>query len=188
MELKKTITSIFMVPTLKINRDKLKENGYLNGYMSDVRRDVQYQNAVYLLFQPSNLDKFREFLDGEAERTKQIIDDYDYEDGFVVLVCKLNPKFKKDFKLIKQGKYSKTSKGFQDLFPKVVKILRNGLQKDEPSLQLRIFKKTEDLKEFWEEKLDVTFDENYEVWDGWDEQREVLNLDKIKEHVQSEVS
>ena len=95
MELKKTITSIFMVPTLKINRDKLKENGYLNGYMSDVRRDVQYQNAVYLLFQPSNLDKFREFLDDEYQRTKQLIDDYDYEDGFVVVVYTLDKKWKK---------------------------------------------------------------------------------------------
>jgi hypothetical protein len=56
------------------------------------------------------------------------------------------------------------------------------------SLQLRIFKKTEDLREFWEDKLDVTFDEDQEVWDGWDEQKEVLNLDKIKEHVQSTVS
>jgi hypothetical protein len=55
-------------------------------------------------------------------------------------------------------------------------------------LQIRIFEKTEDLKEYWEEKLDVTFDEDYEVWDGWDEKKEVLNLDKIKEHVQSEVS
>ena len=90
MELKKTITSIFMVPTLKIDRDKLKENGYLNGYMSDVRRDVQYKDAVYLLFQPSNLDRFREFLINESERTRQLIDDYDYEDGFVVVVYTLD--------------------------------------------------------------------------------------------------
>ena len=62
------------------------------------------------------------------------------------------------------------------------------MHKDEISLQIRIFEKTEDLKEYWEEKLDVTFDEDYEVWDGWDEKKEVLNLDKIKEHVQSEVS
>jgi len=188
MDIKKTITSIFMVPTLKFPKDALKLNGFINGYIKDERKDTQYEDAVYILFQPHNVDRFREFLDAEYERKDHVIEDYDYEDGFVVLVCKLNPKFKKDFKLIKEGKYSKTSKGFQELFPKVVKILRNGLNKDEPSLQLRIFKKTEDLKEFWEEKLDVTFDENYEVWDGWDEQREVLNLDKIKEHVQSEVS
>lgn len=188
MDIKKTITSIFMVPTLKFPKDALKLNGFINGYIKDERRDTQYEDAVYILFQPHNIDRFREFLDAEYERKDHIIEDYDYEDGFVVLVCKLNSKFKKDFKLIKEGKYSKTSKGFQELFPKVVKIIRNGLNKDEPSLQVRIFKKTEDLREFWEEKLDVTFDEDQEVWDGWDEQKEILNLDKIKEHVQPTVS
>jgi hypothetical protein len=181
MELKKTITSIFMVPTLKINRDKLKENGYLNGYMSDVRRDVQYQNAVYLLFQPSNLDKFREFLDGEAERTKQIIDDYDYEDGFVVVVYTLDKKWKKDFALVREGLYSRTSKEFQDSFPKVIKIIKNGLHRDEISLQFRIFNKTDDLRSYWEDRLDMEFTEDMEVWDGFDIENEVLDLDKIKQ-------
>jgi len=181
MELKKTITSIFMVPTLKINRDKLKENGYLNGYMSDVRRDVQYQNAVYLLFKPDNLDKFREFLDDEYQRTKQLIDDYDYEDGFVVVVYTLDKKWKKDFALVREGLYSQTSKEFQDNFPKVIKIIKSGLHRDEISLQYRIFKKTEDLRTYWEDRLDMQFTENMEVWNGFDIDNEVLDLDTIKQ-------
>ena len=84
MSIRKTITSIFMVPTLGINREKLVENGYINGYLSDSRRDVQHRNVVYLLFKPANLDKFREFLDNEYERTTYMVDDYDYEDGYVV--------------------------------------------------------------------------------------------------------
>lgn len=181
MELKKTITSIFIVPTLKINRDKLKENGFLNGYMSDVRRDVQYQNAVYLLFQPDNLDKFREFLDNEADRTKQIIDDYDYEDGFVVVVYLLDKKWKKDFTLVREGAYSKTSKDFQGSFPKVIKIIKNGLHRDEISLQFRIFNKTDDLRKFWEERIGMEFTEDMEVWHGFNIDSEVLELDKIKQ-------
>ena len=181
MELKKTITSIFIVPTLKINRDKLKENGYLNGYFSDVRRDIQYQNAVYLLFKPGNLDKFREFLDNEAARTKQIIDDYDYEEGFVVVVYTLDKKWKKDFALIKEGLYSKTSKEFQDSFPKVIKIMKNNLHKDEISLQYRIFNKTQDLREYWENRLGIEFTNDMEVWDGFDIENEILDLDKIKQ-------
>jgi hypothetical protein len=181
MELKKTITSIFIVPTLKINRDKLKENGYLNGYMSDVRRDVQYQNAVYLLFQPSNFDKFREFLVDEYERTKQIIDDYDYEDGFVVVVYTLDKKWKKDFALVREGLYSQTSQEFQDDFPKVIKIIKSGLHRDEIYLQYRIFKKTDDLRTYWEERLDMQFTEDMEVWNGFDIDNEELDLDKIKQ-------
>jgi len=181
MELKKTITSIFIVPTLKINRDKLKENGYLNGYMSDVRRDVQYQNAVYLLFQPSNFDKFREFLVDEYERTKQLIDDYDYEDGFVVVVYTLDKKWKKDFALVREGLYSQTSQEFQDDFPKVIKIIKSGLHRDEISLQYRIFKKTDELRTYWEDRLDMQFTEDMEVWDGFNIENEVLDLDTIKQ-------
>ena len=80
MERKHTITSIFIVPTLSIGKDKLINNGFVNGYIKDGKRDVQYENAVYLLFKPKDLDKFREFLDGEYERTQSLIDDYDYED------------------------------------------------------------------------------------------------------------
>lgn len=181
MELRKTITSIFIVPTLKINRDSLKENGYLNGYLSDDRRDVQYKNAVYLLFKPENLDRFREFLDSEAVRTKSLLDDYDYEDGFVVVVYKLDNKWKADFVLIKQGKYSKTSKEFQQSFPKVLKIMKNGLHRDQVALQHKIFKKTDDLRQYWEDRLDIEFDDDMEVWDGFEIQNETLNLTTIKQ-------
>lgn len=181
MELKKTITSIFMVPTLKIKREKFADNNFINAYVKDVRKDVQYENAVYLLFQPTNLDKFRNFLDDEYERTDALVDDYDYEDGFVVVVYKLNDKWKEDFVLIKEGKYSKTSKEFQDGFPKVIKIIKNGLHRDEISLQFRIFNKTEDLLNYWEDRLDMTFTDNMEVWDGFDIENEILDLDKIKQ-------
>jgi len=183
MELKKTISTIFIVPTLSISREKLKDVGFINAYIKDELRDVQYENAVYLLFHPKNLDKFKLFLDDEYERTKSVIEDYDYEGGFVVVVYKLNSKFDKDFKFIKEGLYSRTSKAFQEMFPKLVKVERNGLHKDEISLQFRIFNKTEDLKVYWEEKLGVEFDDSMEVWQGWINDKESLNIQKLKEYV-----
>jgi hypothetical protein len=172
-----------MVPTLGINRELLKDNGFINGYCRDSNRDVQYQGSIYLLFKPTDLDKFRNFLDGEYERTKAIVDDYDYEDGFVVVVYMLNKKLERDIELVKQGKYSQTSPAFQGIFPKVVKIKKGGYSKDEVSLQFRVFNKTEDLRQFWEDKLGVDLDEEMEVWGGFIEEDETLNLDKIKEHV-----
>ena len=183
MERKHTITSIFIVPTLSIGKDKLLDNGFVNGYIKDNKRDIQYENAVYLLFKPENLDKFRNFLDNEYERTKSIIDDYDYEDGYVVVVYEINPRLKGDVELVKQGKYSQTSPAFQGSFPKVVQIKKNGLRRDEISLQYRVFNKTEDLVKFWEDKLGVELPEDVEVWHGFFEENEVLDLDKIKEHV-----
>jgi len=192
MEIKKNITSIFMVPTLKVPKDALRGNGFINAYVRDARKEDCYDECIYLLFKPENLDKFREFLDNEYERTKAVIEDYDYEDGYVVVVYQLDDKYKKDFTLIKQGKYSKTSLQFQKLFPKVIKITRNGLHKDEISLQYRIFNKADDLISFWEEKLGIDFAEivgdDFEVWEGWDESKEILELDKIKELCATEKS
>lgn len=174
-----------MVPTLKVPKDALRGNGFINAYIRDNRRDDQYKESIYLLFKPTDIDKFREFLDSEYERTKAVIEDYDYEDGYVVVVYQLDNKYNKDYELVKQGKYSKTSANFQKMFPKIVKITRGGLHKDEISLQYRIFNKAEDLVNFWEEKLGIDLEasigKDFEVWDGWDESKEILNLDNIKE-------
>jgi hypothetical protein len=182
-EPKKTITTIFMVPTLKINRDKLRENKFINAYVKDGRKDVQYEDCIYLLFKPENLDKFKDFLDGEYERTKCVIDDYDYEDGYVVVVYALDEELEEDFTLIREGKYSRTSEKFQKLFPKTVKVFSGGYWKEEISLQYRVFNHTEDLVQFWEKKLDVEFDDDQEVWHAFIEEDETLNLDKIKQNV-----
>lgn len=183
MKLKKTITSIFIVPTLSISREKLANNGFVNGYIKDGKRDVQYENAVYLLFKPDNLDKFGSFLDEEHERSKQVIDDYDYEKGYVIIVYELNSRLKDDIELIKASKYSQTSKKFQEIFPKVIKVNSFGLQKDEVSLQYRIFNKTEDLRKYWEDILGTPIDEDTELWQGFFEENETLNLEKLIENV-----
>jgi len=180
---KRTVTSIFMVPTLKIPKDELKSNGFIDGYFKDKRKDLEYKDSVFLLFKPVNLNRFRRFLEEEYERTKSIIEDYDYEDGFVVVVYKLNPEYKKDFDLVREGKYSKTSPAFQNLFPRIVKIIKDGLHRDELALQYRVFNKTPDLIQYWVDKFNMEFDaENYEVWDGFREEDETLDLDKIKEY------
>ena len=77
--MKKTITSIFMVPTLNVPKDALLNNGFLNAYVGDVDKDIQYENSVYLLFLPKDIEQFREFLDDEYERTESVIEDYDYD-------------------------------------------------------------------------------------------------------------
>ena len=179
MEIKKNNTSIFIVPTLKIDKKNLDENGFINGYISDKRQD-NYSEAVYLLFKPKSLDKFRWFVDGEYERTNSLVEDYDYENGYVVLVYQLNPEYYQDYSLVKAGKYSEVSEEYKNLFPKVAKVIHNGLHRDQLSLQIRVFKKTEEMKEYWEAKIGVSFDEKMEVWPGWDDSKETLDIDNIK--------
>jgi hypothetical protein len=187
-EIKTTINRMFMVPTLIPLKDYvgwkklLDDNKFLNAYTKDATRDEDYENAVLLLFNPPDLDKFREFLDGEYERTKNIITDYDHPNRHIVVVYKLDDKFKKDFTLIRNSKYSRTSPEFQALFPKVVKININGLARDELSLQTRIFKKTPDLRKLWEEKFNVELGDDVEFWEGYNEKNEILTEEILKQY------
>lgn len=181
VDINKNITSIFMIPTLGIPYGKLNENGFINGYIDDQTHDSKYKNCVFVLFKPKDMDVFRIFLDAENERIQDIVEDYDYEGGFVVIVYKLPKKFKDDFKLIKKGKYSKTSDEFKQSFPKVMKVKIKFLHRDELTLQWRIFRKDQNLKEHWEKKIGVKFSKNQEVWSGWHKESEILNIENIKE-------
>jgi len=176
----RNVSTIFMARSLGIDRDLLDRCGFIEGYSKDCNQDLYYEDCVYLLFKPTDMDRFAFFLDQEKERTDAIVDDYDYEGGYVVVVYQLDPEFKPDFDLIKQGQYSKTSRRFQELFPKVTKVVKNGRYRDEISLQYRIFNKTQDLVTFWEEKLGVRFSPDQEVWEGFHEERETLNIHKLK--------
>lgn len=173
-----TITSLFFVPTLKIDGKDLKENNFINAFIKDIKREAQ-EDSVFLLFKPDNLQIFDYFVECEYGRINSPLqEDYDYSGGYSVLIYSLDPNYQEDFQLIKQGKYSHTSEDFQNLFPMVKKITnQQGLHRDELSLQTRIFKKTEDLKQYWEDKLGMEFKEYMEVWSGFDEEKETLNID-----------
>jgi len=184
MDIKKTVTSVFILPSMSIPRDKLTDNGFVNAYIGDLDEDHQYEDCIYVLFKPTDFYKFGEFILDERDRTDDLIEDYDHDGGFVVLVYRLDSKFMSDYALVKQGKYSKTSQVYQAKFPKVVKIMKNGLHKDEISIQYRVFNRTEDLVKFWEDKLGVNFSESQEVWQGFDYEKETINIQKIKEYVE----
>jgi hypothetical protein len=168
-----------MVPTLKIGRDKLLGNNFLNAFSNDVDSEIQYENCIFLVFHLKHLEKFKEFLDGEYERTKSLITDYNYNDDYIVLVYQLDDAFKKDFAKIKIGAYSKTSKEFQAMFPE--KIAVNGSQSY--STQYKVFNQTEDLIKFWEEKLDVVMEPGQELWEMYDESKEILSQENFKKYV-----
>jgi hypothetical protein len=180
-EIKKTISSIFMVPTLKIGKERLRVNGFINGYCKDGKQEIPYEDSCYVLFKPNRMEMFNQFLNEEYARTKTLIDDYDVDEGFVVLVYSLNSRYKADFDLIRQGRYSETSEEFQDQFDKVTKVVKGNSIKEETTLQWRIFNKAEDLKKYWEDRIYCHFTDTMEVWDEWSEYKETLDIERIKE-------
>jgi len=184
METGKTITTIFMFPTLGIEKSDRVENNFINAYSFDEAKDVQYEDCILLLFRPDNHARFRMFLEKERKRTKDFIDEYDYEGGYVVLVYKLPSKFKTDFNLVREGKYSKTSPAFQKEFAHTVHILTStGGTVEKISLQYRIFNKTQDLIRYWEDKTGITLGTEDEVWSKFMEERETLTLADVKVEV-----
>src|SRR6478609_5045928 len=171
MSIASTITTIFLVPTLKVPKGKLVENGFINAYVKDSLQDLQYPvDVIFLLFKPKDLNKFREFLIEEYSRTESVIDDYDYEKGYVVVVYKISESIKKDVILVRQGQYSKTSPEFQKMFDIPVEVKRGDTIKKEVCLQMRIFKKSADLREYWENKIGQLIGPNQEVWETYNEE------------------
>lgn len=185
--IKKTITTIFMFPTLKEkgcwgeNGKDLMENGFINAYIKDEMSEVVYDYAIFALFKPPDFNRFAEFLDREYERGA-VLDDYDYPGGFVVVVYELLKGFEEDYALVRKGKYSKTSQEFKNMFPKVVKIIVNGLHRDELSLQARVFKRDNDLIKYWEETLDVKLSDNDEIWHMFNEENETLTEETLRSY------
>lgn len=184
MSIDKTINSIFIVPTLKIEENSIYDNSFINGYEWDINRDDNYENAIYLLFKPNNIQRFKEFINKEYNRGEYsdspLIEDYSY-DEFIVMIYSLNPKYDADFKLIKQGKYSKTSTEFKEQFKKTKVVMERGFPREKTSLQWKIFNKSDDLKEYWENKIAIDFTDNMEVWEGYDKEKEKLDINKIKQ-------
>jgi len=181
---RKTITSLFILPILNIDRYKLFKNNFINSYLGDINNDLYHQeDVIFLLFKPEAIDEFKIFLEEEYDKELPPLDDYDYEQGYVVVVYKLDMSFEKDFNLIKQGKYSKTSKKFKNMFPKNVTYISEPNGPKRESLQHMIFNKSEKLIDYFEELINTNLvtKENLEVWHTFDEKTEILDINKLLE-------
>lgn len=172
----KTITTIFIVPTLGIEKATLNDNGFINGYLDDFNYDLDYEDVVYLLFKPEDLDSFKLFLEEIYKNNKLVIEDYNNEKDEIIVIFKLKEEFKEDYQNILTGKYSLTSEEFRNNFPKTVIV--DGIQKK--SLQTMIFDKDPKLARYWSNFLgsELVVDHNLELWPGLELKKEVLNYEE----------
>jgi hypothetical protein len=180
ISLTKTLSSIFITPLI-IDREWKEDDriGYINAFLVD-KNAMEYRDAVFLLFKPSNMLMFNEFLIKERDRTS-LLDEYDYEGGYVVLVHSIPTIFLREMDKFLNGRYSAFSEELKEQYPKVVKILdKNGLRKDEMSLQWRIFRRDKNLRKYWEDLLNTPFDEKMEVWSKVDIDRETLDIENLR--------
>jgi hypothetical protein len=176
--LQKTISRVFLAPTLGINKLEAEKQGLINSFLKDESAGIEEKDSVILAFRPADETGFQQFLNSEIKRTKSLTRHYSYPSGIKMLVYKLDPKYASDYELVKQGKYSKTSKTFQGLFPKFVKVKSLfGVEEEKISLQYRVFNKTIDVRRFWETRLGVDFSEDQELWPIMSLEKETFQID-----------
>lgn len=175
-----TATNLFIVPLLGIGRPNLNVNGLENAFIKDEVKGIEYDNAVYLLFRPMNQERFEEFLGKERLRKARIIDEYDYEDGYTMLVYQYDPKWQFDVEIILSGKFSKTSKDYQETIPKTQRVTEKmGVFKDLLTIQHQVFKKDPNLAAYWNYEYGLEFEKDDEVWEYYPE-REFFTKEKLK--------
>lgn len=169
--IKLNCSTIFLLPGIGHQRRQLLKYGFIAAYIDDKNHEPHYRNAVYMLFRPPDMDAFQIFLDNEYETLSRrydrgkILDEYDYGKGYVVVVYGFPERYLSDYRLFLEGKYSRFSEEYKDLFPKKIDVLENdGSVTEQFSLPYLIFNKVKSLKEFWEEKMGVALDSDSEYW------------------------
>ena len=178
--IRSTYTTMFLVPSLGIDRELLREMGFIDGYLDDVSRDVHYSNAIYMLFKPPDYGKFNIFTENERTRTTRLVDDYDYEGGWAVLVYLIEERFLPDYQLFMESRYSRFSEPFKSTIPRITRVESAGRRMDVLSIPFRVMSRHPDLIEYWEDKMGVTFTDDMELLPAVNMSREVLDIDEIK--------
>lgn len=176
-------TNAFVFPILGIDRAGAIGMGYTEAFIEDSLRELKYENAVYLLFRPINKwEEFNLFVEKERGRGAPIIDEYDYPDGWTVLVYKYPKKWEEDVKLITEGKFSKTSEAYRQAVGRWTKSSSEADGENrEQCYQWLIFTKDDSLKEYWKRELDLNITNADEHWQFFQE-REILTQDKLNKY------
>jgi hypothetical protein len=179
---KKNCTTIFLLPGIGHTRQELLKFGFLAAYLDDVNHEVHYEESVYLLFKPENAQVFQKFLENEYKTGSRIVEDYDYEGGYVVVVYKINEKYLPEYQLFLQGKYSEFAKEYIDKFPTEIIVQdQAGMPVLKKSLHYHIFNRTKEIKEYWENKVGEKLPKNMELWSAPDMSKEVLDITLYQE-------
>lgn len=179
MNVGKNCTTIFLLPGIGLHRKDLLQYGFISAYLNDKGHTPYHRDSIYLLFHPNDMDAFQDFLRREYKRTSLLIEDYDYKEGYVVVVYRFPQEFLREYKLFLKGKYSHFSKDYIKLFPTTVKI--PGTHEEQYSLQYHIFTRSSQMKEYWENKIGIVLPEDTELWSAPNvELDETLDINEVK--------
>lgn len=179
---RKNCSTIFLLPGIGHTRSELLPYGFISAYLDDIHHEIHYEEALYLLFQPEDVKAFQEFLEKEELSAKNVIlEDYDYEGGFSVVVYKFKEEYKSEFENFLQGKYSAFRENYTSLFPFEIWVedKDTGIELPRYSLQYHIFTKSDAIRKYWEKKIGEKLPEEAELWSAPDMSKEVLDIESF---------
>jgi len=134
-----------------------------NAYIGDTCISRKYPYCVYILLKFSGHKQFsivEKTLLGNARCKSH----YDLHGGsHVMFILEVPKKYKDDYSLLVSGKYSKISSEAKDLILEGRTTVQNTAGKVEFSLIHKILHKDEELKQWWEKRVNANLNEQ-EVW------------------------
>lgn len=165
----KTSTTIFLLPALGLDADKLINAGFINAYYRDDGHDVNYENSLYLLFKAPNADKIDDII-GYIDNSCKIEEVYDIEE-YTIIVIKFPNQWINEFNYFKEGKYSKFSNLYINSFFPFKKAKewdsKGKVTKEEYTLFYHIFNRTDWLKDWWTKRLGYKDMKEFELEEWW---------------------
>lgn len=175
-------TSLFLLRGLKLvpvsvsvdNSQLVNIYGYINSYVKDIDHVTVLDRPIYLLFKPKDLSVFGEFVE-EQYIEGNLKEDYDYPNGYTVLLYEFPEKFLDDYNKIIIGKYSQVSEEYKKLFP-----IKNG--QGMKLIARAILDRDKDLRATRAEEFGMRLDEwgeDWELWKMFEIEKETLNINKI---------
>lgn len=172
-----TDSTRFLLRGLDLLKTDLTPYGFINAFLDDTDHEPHYEGCVYLLFKPKDLTELEFFVEAQKLSENEIVEEYDHPRGYVVIVYKFPDKYLEDYRLFLQGKYSKFSDDYKGLFP----MEKSGLSSKkiptkDPTFFDLIFNRREKMRDFWEERLDVTLDPDSEYWSSPTLANETINI------------
>ncbi len=204
---KKVITNesaYFLLPVFGIKAADLVDMGFINSYLSDQNREKVNETDIhiYLLFKPSKekkeiqdkygfssfeerteYDRFTEKLEllEQKDINKDVLlEDYDYEEGYTVLVFKFPERFREDYNTFLRGKYSKFSPEYIEKMPKTKKkALKDEILVGE-SMQMMVINKNSLILQYLEKKYAVDLSSWEEYWQIYSPEKETLNIENFE--------
>lgn len=170
------------------NLELLKKLGYVDGYIKDPLiieleglKDYKY---LFLLFKNKKMsaNQVAKIIKDLTMVKSDILFSYEIIDDYFMILLDFPNEYREDYLNIINGSYSKLSEKFKNKFPSTVDVKNEQGKRigKEYTLYHQIFNKTEWLKNFWRERLNlVELDDSLELWQKPDERDLTFNIKQI---------